>query len=266
MMRSNVPLREKLYFRALSWLEPRYQRLVYPRFQRCVVVTERDAHAIRTTVPGAKVAVIPNGVDTDYFKPVSASRGGSTLVFHGNLRYPPNIQAAVILAEEILPRVRVTVPEATLHLVGADPPARVRALVSRVGVRLSPNVPDIRDAVGSAAVYVCAIRHGTGVKNKLLEAMALGLPIVCYPPAIVGVDCRPGEHLLVSEDTAGFAAHVVDLLREPTRAAALGRSARALVTSQYSWESRARLFEALYEATASERLVDSDARVDCTPA
>jgi glycosyltransferase involved in cell wall biosynthesis len=146
------------------------------------------------------------------------------------------------------------VPAATFHLVGASPDAKVQALASRPGIRLSANLPDLRAAVCSAQVYVCPIRHGTGLKSKVLEAMAMRMPIVGYHPgSTVGIDCVHGQHLLAAETPAQFAAHVINLLRSPERAQEIGQAARKLVEEKYSWESRAAAYEQLYRQVIEER-------------
>ena len=125
--------REKLYYKLLSYDEPRYERLVYPRFERCTVVADPDAQAVRKTVPDARVDLIPYGTDTDYFHPVAVEKEPATLVFHSHLGYTPNIDAALEFANDIFPLVRQRVPEARLHLIGASPDAKVLALATLCG-------------------------------------------------------------------------------------------------------------------------------------
>jgi glycosyltransferase involved in cell wall biosynthesis len=241
----------------------RYQRLVYPRFERCIVVAPRDAEAVRNTVPGVKVGVIPNGIDTQYFRPSNESPDTGVLVFHGNLSYPPNIEAAVAFADDILPRIREEEPRVRFHVVGAKPPTRIQSLATRPGLLLSADVPDVRSIVASASIYVCAIRHGTGVKNKILEAMAMGVPVVSYPEAILGIDATAGRDVVVASDSRDFAACVVSLLRMPERARSIARAARKLVERNYSWDSRARAFEQAYRDAIADRslTLGSTARV-----
>ncbi len=251
MLRCSTSIRERLYYLMLRYHEPRYQRLVYPRFERCVAVAPRDAEAVRQTVPGIQVAVIPSGIDTEYFRPLDTPREPTTVTFHGNLGYAPNVEAAVTFADEIFPRVGREVPRAIFHLVGAAPAPTLLTLAKRPGIRLSANLADVRTAVGSASVYVCAMRSGTGVKTKILEAMALGVPIVCYPAGAAGIDATPGKDLYVADNAEMFAQRVVELLRTPELAHTMATSARALVETKYGWESRAKMFEDLYaEATA----------------
>jgi glycosyltransferase involved in cell wall biosynthesis len=252
MLACSPTLAEKLYYAVLRHHEPRYQRLVYPRYGRCVVVTPRDAEAIRAVVPRIPIAVIPNGVDTDDFRPVPEARVPGRLVFHGNLAYAPNAHAARAFADEILPLIRRRHPDAVFHVLGSRPTAAVTALGERSGIEVSADLPDLRPSLSRAQVYVCALRHGTGVKNKVLEAMAMGLPVVCYPEAVTGLDVTPGEHVLLADGPQPFAAAVAGLLDAPDRAAALGRAARARMERLYSWEVVGSRFEDLYRALARE--------------
>jgi len=253
MVQASDSFRERLYYAALRLHEPRYERLVYPRFERCVVVADRDRAEVQRVVPSARVALIPYGTDTEYFHPVKVEKEEASLVFHSHLGYAPNVEAATEFTREIFPIVRGQLPDATLHLVGADPVPKVQALASLPGIRLSANLPDLRQAVCSARVYVCAIRHGTGLKSKVLEAMAMRLPVVCYPGSTVGIDCQPGKHLLVANHAQEFAAYVVGLLGDRSRADQIAANGRALVEEKYSWESRARAYEELYREVIVER-------------
>jgi len=245
---------ERLYYKLLSYHEPRYERLVYPRFERCTVVAEPDLVEARRVVPSARFDLIPYGTDTEYFHPVDVPKQPHTLVFHSHLGYAPNIEAALEFANDIFPLVRAQVPDAIFHLVGASPGQKIQDLASRPGIKISANLPDLRPAVCSAQVYVCAIRHGTGLKSKMLEAMAMRLPIVGYPGAIVGLEgSAPGKQYHLAQDPKEFAAHVVSLLKDPARADRMAQAGRDLVEEKYSWESRARVYEELYEQVIKER-------------
>lgn len=253
MLKCSQSLGERLYYTLLSHHEARYERLVYPRFERCVVVAESDLAAVRSTAPDANVALIPNGTDTEYFHPVPVEKQPATLVFHSHLGYAPNVEAALEFANDIFPLVRRQIPDAVFNLVGAAPLPQVRALASTPGIRLSADLPDLRSTVCAAQVYVSAIRYGTGLKNKILEAMAMQMPIVCYPGSTIGINCVPGVHLLVAQGPQDFAARVVELLRVPARARELAQMGRRLVEEKYSWESRAVTYERLYEEVIDER-------------
>ncbi len=148
------------------------------------------------------------------------------------------------LAERIMPLVRRSVPEATLSLVGRSPGPRVRALDATVVA----DVPDLRPYLWGAAVYACPMQSGTGIKNKLLEAMAAGAPSVATPLACQGMAVRDGVELRVADDDEAFAAAVVDVLRSP---GGLGDAARAYVTAHHDWDAVADAYSAVYERIAA---------------
>jgi polysaccharide biosynthesis protein PslH len=253
MLRCAQSRRERLYYRLLSLHEPRYERLVYPRFERCTVVADRDVEEVRRVVPEARVDLIPYGTDTEYFHPVPVERQPRTLVFHGHLGYAPNIAAVLEFANEIFPLVRQRMPDAVFHLVGANPAHTIQELAGRPGIRLSADLPDLRPAVCGARIYVCAIRHGTGLKSKMLEAMAMRLPIVCYPGSTVGLEATPGAQYLLAGNPREFADHVLALLADGDRADTLAQAGRQLVVDRYSWASRAQAYEELYARAIEER-------------
>lgn len=262
MLKCSQTGRERLYYTFLKHYEPRYERLVYRRFDSCTVVARPDLEEVRRTAPEARIELIPYGTDTEYFHPLPIEKQAGVLVFHSHLGYAPNIEAALEFANDVFPLIRQEVPTAVFQLVGASPSCKIQALASRPGIRISADLPDLRAAVCSGEIYVSAIRHGTGLKSKILEAMAMGMPIVCYPGSTVGIEAVPGQHLLVAQSTQEFAASVLHLLRNPDRAEKIARAARRLVKDKYSWESRARAYEELYER-ARQNHSESQANVAC---
>jgi glycosyltransferase involved in cell wall biosynthesis len=167
------------------------------------------------------------------------------LLFCGNMSYHPNVDAAVFLAEEILPLVRQLHPEARLLIAGTTPAARVQALASDA-VTVSGRLPDIRDAYAAAQVFVAPMRVGTGLQNKLLEAMAMERPCVTTPLANNALRGRPGEDVLVGESAPELAALIISLLNDPAAAAQLGRQGRRFVQEHYNWEAATNKLEALF--------------------
>ena len=253
MLKCDISFRHWVRYTARQYYEHRYERLIYPRFERCLLVAERDLAFNRRIVPKAAFAMISHGIDLEYFQPLPVPKEKATLVFHGHLGYPPNIQAAVEFADKIFPAIRRDVPEAIFHLVGASPAVEVQKLASRPGIKLSADLPDLRSALCSAQIYVCALRYGSGIKNKILEAMAMQLPIVGYPGSTAGIDCVAGRHLLVADNPEQFAAQVLDLFKRPERAREIAEAGRQLVQENYSWEARAAAYEDLYRQVIEER-------------
>jgi sugar transferase (PEP-CTERM/EpsH1 system associated) len=225
---------------ALYRLESRRLRALERRsleaFDACLVVTEEEARLAARLFPGERsVHAVENGVDLDYFRPEGALAEGAGIVFTGAMDYPPNVDAVLWFAREVLPAVRERVPAATLTIVGREPAAAVRALASPE-VRVSGTVPDVRPYFAAARVAVAPLRIARGIQNKVLEAMASGVPVVASPAAKSGIDARPGEHLLVADGARDFAAAVVRLLTDTEAARRIRIAARARVEQRYSWE------------------------------
>jgi glycosyltransferase involved in cell wall biosynthesis len=222
----------------------------YPHYSAVVVVSDLDARALTDPAHPLPLHVIPNGVDAARFarRPGSVPRIPAEMVFHGSMAHPPNEVAAEHLARELLPLVRARVPEATLRLVGREPTPRVLALGALDGVTVTGAVDDVRDALDRAGVYACPMLTGSGIKNKVLEAMANGLPVVGTPLAYGGLDVRDGAEGRIAETPAALAGAIAELMLDPGgEAARLGAAGEAYVTEHRSWEATARAYEALYE-------------------
>lgn len=253
MLHCALSFRQKMQYRMRKVTEPRYERLVYPGYERCVVFAERDREFNERLIPAAKFTVIPNGIDLDFYQPQPAKKQPARMVFHGHLSYPPNVQAALEFANDVFPLILAQLPGAVFSLVGASPAPEIRALASRPGITLDADLPDLRAALCAASVYVCPVRYGTGIKNKILEAMALNLPIVGYPGSTAGIECVSGEHLFVVDEPREFADQVLAMLEAPDLAERTARAGRRLVEEKYSWEVRATSYEQLYEQVIAER-------------
>jgi len=228
----------------------RFERRLIEITARALVVSAAECDALGG---GARVLVVPNGVDLETFAFHAGPRPPARLLFFGNLGYFPNVDAARWLAAEIYPRVRAEVPGAELRLVGARPARMVRALARLPGVSLAAAVPAMAPEVAAATVAVVPMRAGTGLQNKVLEAMAVGTPVVATSSVAAGLAVRAGEHLLVADGASDLAAATVALLRDPDRARAMATAARALIAERYRWEDSARRVEAAWEAARSER-------------
>lgn len=220
------------------------------RAARCLAVSAVDA----TLLGGHGIDVVPNGVDVDAFAYQADGRPPACLVFAGNLGYFPNVDAAGWLAQDIFPRVRAAIPSAELRLVGARPARAVRALTALPGVTLRAAVPSMPPELAAATVAMVPMRSGTGLQNKVLEAMAVGTPVVTTPQVAEPLRGRAGEHFVVADGADALAAAAVGLLREPARARAMAVAARRLVETLYRWETSADAVEAAWiAATQADR-------------
>ncbi len=230
----------------------RYVGFAYRPYRRVVLVTSEDADASRRADPTLRTVVIPNGVDAEHFRPdASVQRDERSLLFTGVLDTPANEQAAQALAQRVLPRVRAAVPDARLVLAGRSPSAAVTAL-GGPGIEIVADAPDLRPLLRRAAVFACAMESGTGIKNKLLEAMACGTPAVATPLAAQGLDARDGEQLLIAPAGDRFADAVARLLGDAALRARLGAAGRQHVLVHRSWSAVADAYEALYSEIRRE--------------
>jgi len=198
---------------------------------------------LKGVAPAAHTLTIGNGVDTAFFSPAETEGDLRHLLFTGVMNYGPNEDAAIHFAESILPLIQQRQPEAQFWVVGKDPTAKVRQLSEHPGVHVTGGVPDVRPYLEQAGIFVCPLRYGTGVKNKLLAALAMQKPVVATRQSLDGLDLREHEDLLVADEPAEFAAKVVQLIEDPDHARRLATSGRAFVGDRYSWESSARTLE-----------------------
>lgn len=243
-----------------SLVRRKFNQLEQARFRRfeqrwwrevdgCMVTSDRELPIVRAHAPETPVEVVPNGVDLDYFHPTRDEVQRDTVVFNGVLNYRPNLDAAFHLVEEIWPLVLKRRPSARLTIVGRAYASDVRRL-SRPGVVLTGDVPDIRPYLGRAAVVVVPVRIGGGTRLKVLEALAMAKPVVSTSLGCEGVGVRDGEHLLVADGADAFAASILELFDGPPLGAALGSAGRGLVASRYAWSLVGERLENLYARAA----------------
>jgi glycosyltransferase involved in cell wall biosynthesis len=216
-----------------------------------VVVAERDAAVLRAAVPGLRVEVVPNGVEPgpepDLHRDPAPPRL-PVIGLHGTMATLPNRTAAVTLADQVLPRVQASVPSARARIIGRDPAPDVLRL-RRADVEVTGEVPDVRAELARLAVYVVPMTEGSGLKNKVLEAMAAGLPVVATPLAIDGIG--PGGGIVVGDDAESLSAAVVDLLHDDDERTRVGAAGRARAVEEFSWARSAAQVEALWREVAS---------------
>lgn len=218
-----------------------YEREVAKRARASVFVTEEEAQRFRHSAPecAGSVTVISNGVDAEYFSPAHAfaspfAHGERAIVFTGAMDYWPNVDAVVWFAREVLPAIRSEQPAARFYVVGMNPDASVRALASDAAVTVTGRVPDVRPYLQHAAVVVAPLRVARGIQNKVLEAMAMGKPVVASAACAAALSARPGTDLAVASDGAGFAAATLWAM-QPPHAQRLAQHARERIVRDYAW-------------------------------
>jgi glycosyltransferase involved in cell wall biosynthesis len=213
----------------------RFEERMGPRFGAHIACSAGDAARLSEITDGARACVVPNGVDLDYFAPAAAPPPRAASVVHvGGLNWAPNLHGARWLVEEVWPRVRASVPEATLTFVGRTGEAPVARWQSH-GVLCPGEVEDVRPFYAGASLSVVPVHVGGGTRLKILNSWAMGTPMVSTTKGCEGLAARPGENLLVADTPEAFADAVIRLLREPQLGAALGAAGRRLVEAEYGW-------------------------------
>jgi polysaccharide biosynthesis protein PslH len=223
----------------------RFEEHVWAGSAACATTSQRDADQIRQRRPGTQVAVIPNGADVETFVPADGEPAPDSVIFVGLLDYRPNHDGALWLVDEIWPRVRELRPSATLTIVGSGPRALLERLSSE-SVTATGWVTDVRPYLSGASVSVVPLRIGGGTRLKILDAMAMGVPVVSTHIGAEGIDAVEGEHIVYGDTVEELASRTAGLLGDPAARARMSRSARRLVEQRYSWAHAAGQLEALY--------------------
>ena len=233
----------------------RLERSVGKAFDLVITNSAVDEQSIRNLSTSPKTLTIPNGVDMDYFAPDASLPEQAKIVFTGVMDYAPNEDAALHFGNEIFPLVQARCPQAQFWIVGSSPSDKVKRLTRTAGIHVTGLVDDVRPHVRSATVFVSPLRIGSGVKNKILAAMAMGKAVVASPLSIDGLDLADGRDVLLAKNPDSFAEQVVRLLVDHQERRRLEASGLARVRSKYSWRAMGQLLEnAMGSVVASRAL------------
>jgi glycosyltransferase involved in cell wall biosynthesis len=248
-MRLGPASRAGYFVKAL--LMQRWESREARHFDSCIAVSELDAAELRRRLPDQRVHVIDNGVDASRLQPLAEPGDSETILFVGTLRYAPNLDAVKFLRAQVWPYVRRACPRAKLVIVGQLPQDPDEFLRDSDGVDVMGAVDDLTPYYRRAAVVVAPLRAGGGTRLKVLEAMAVGRPVVSTTVGCEGLDVHDGAELLMADEPIAFAQHVVQLLGDPRRRAQLASRARALVERRYDWPIIGEKLLAAYEEIAA---------------
>ncbi len=230
------------------------------RFDAVMAVSEPDRWALQLAAAEAEFAglaampppdMIPIAVDTQAVLPVEREPAPRMILSMATMFWPPNVDGVLWFASEVYPLVRREVPEARFAVVGARPPRSVRRLAERdPSITVAGYVADPRPYLAASAALIVPVRAGGGMRVKILDALARGIPIVSTTIGYEGIELTPGEHLLVGDTPAAFAAALVRLLRRPEDGRRLATAGRALAERCYDWRVVNPQVDAIYERLA----------------
>jgi polysaccharide biosynthesis protein PslH len=233
-----------------AWIDGREGRLLKVEEERlarradvCLFVSDEEAELFASrTVASLDIRALRNGIDSESFdpncvtpEPRMTSLPGPRLIFTGQMDYAPNIAAAERAITRLMPAIRSAIPDASLHIAGRSPPERLQALDGQNGCRVWGEVPDIRTWLAAADLALVPLEIARGVQNKVLEAMAMRLPVVLSPGAATGIGAEDQTHFAIGGSDADLIEQILKLLADPTAAANLGQKARQFVINTLSW-------------------------------
>lgn len=224
------------YYRLEARRLEAFERLVAPAYAAHITCSELDTARLRSIVTDATVVTIPNGVDCDFFSAERVSTRPNSAVFVGTMNWYPNVDAMLFFLREIWPQLRARVPDATMDIVGGNPPTGlIRLAHSLPGVTVHGYVPDVRPLIDSAALFVCPIRDGGGTKLKILDAFAMEKCVVAHSIACEGIEVSDGKDVVLANTPDEFISEICRLFQNERERAEIGAAARRLVERNYSF-------------------------------
>jgi len=235
-------------FYSIEYLKLRHSEAELARkFDKVLLISKHDLNAMAQEAPLDNVFFSPHGVDYSYYSPdVQIQKEPNTLLLTGAMYYAPNIDAALYFYKEILPLVRQQVPDVRWNIIGRDPSSEVLALGEDPYIQVTGGVPDLRPYMNRAQIAIAPMRIAAGLQNKVLEGMAMGLPMVITSAANEGIQAIDGEHVLVADKAQDFANQVVHLLSKSERRIQLGAAAHNFIIQEWSWEKHFRDLEHMF--------------------
>jgi polysaccharide biosynthesis protein PslH len=240
------------------WLEAvkleRTERLLAGKFDLATCTTRAEMESLQGLGVHGQTDWFPNGVDAGFFQPSGTQYEADLVTFIGRMDYYPNQQAVTRFCADVFPALQLRRPGTRFEIVGADPSPAIRELGKLPGVTVTGSVPDVRPYVTRAALTIAPLEIARGTQNKILESMAMGVPVVCSRQACGGVDAVPGEHLLVHDTREQLIEAILQVLGSRELRERLAAAGRARVLSNHSWASSMQRLDALIASQFQKRV------------
>lgn len=212
------------------------------------VVSSVDKQMLKDSYDKTRIEVIPNGIDGNFFSPKNNIRESyPSILFHGNMDFSPNIHSVKYIAEQILPLIKSKIPNVKFFVVGGNPTDEIKRLGENKNIIVTGYVKDIREYISKASVGLYPMKSGSGIKNKILESMAMGKSVVSNLMGVEALSEKAKKCILIGETPEELANHVLKLLKNEDIRTNLGKKSREVIIKEYSWENVAEKYEKLYE-------------------
>jgi len=225
----------------------REERRLASRFDFVSCTTRAELETLDALGSGTRSGWFPNGVDSAFFAPTTSDYDRDLICFVGRMDYYPNQQAVQEFCRDVWPSLRSARKNLRFAIVGASPPAHIQSLARLDGVSVTGSVPDVRPIVSRACATVAPLRIARGTQNKILESLAMGVPVICSEIASRGVDVVAGQHLLTANTAEEYRDAILSVVDQPAERTRLGEAGRARVLSHHSWSSSMRRLDGLIE-------------------
>ncbi|MFH1857139.1 MAG: glycosyltransferase [Candidatus Omnitrophota bacterium] len=237
-LKRSLPYRKhisKLYY-FLEYLRvKRYEEKIIEYFDKSLLISNTDVDAIKGAKESKKIELVQNGVDLENLKPMEKC-DNKKIAFVGNLHSFPNRDAVWFFYNEVLPLVKKEIPDIKFYVIGINPPPNIQELNKDANVVVTGPVDNLRETLGDSACFVCPIRNGAGLQNKILEAMSLGIPVVTTSIGFEGIRAEKDKDILVADKPVDFAGKIIEILKNKELREVLSKNARLVIEKNYSWD------------------------------
>ncbi len=225
----------------------KYEFDMYAQADKVLTLTPQGRDELLAIRPGLDIGIVPHGVDVEHFAYSDPDKGEQSVVFVGNYLHYPNVDAVIYFYQEIWSRVKLVCPGLKFVIIGQAPPPEIQNLSQDGSITVTGTVNDVIPYIRKGQIFICPVRLGGGFRGKILEAMAVGRPIVSTSLGAEGIPIKNSENILVADDPGDFAASIVKLLKDRDLYERIRRAGRKLVEEKYDWAKGVEVLESILE-------------------
>ena len=236
-------LRESLDLKGLR----RYEFDMYLKADKVLTLTLQGKEELLRISPELDISVVPHGVDVDYFALSDPGEAEESIVFVGNFLHYPNVDAVLYFHREIWSRLKNLYPQIKFYVVGQAPPPEIKRLAQDKAIVVTGRVDDVRSYLKKGRVFICPVRLGGGFRGKILEAMAIGRPVVSTSLGAEGIPVLNMENIIVADEPESFAQGILELMKNEALFQEITKKARKLMEEKYAWEKGVEVMEGILE-------------------